>query len=118
MIPVNSIAIPDDILSLCADWHDGQDDTLYAVCSSGGLYLGSVRPSYADSDEKWYLQLWRAFSVDIGRAKHAARFYCDPDAEALDRAEQWVDSIVADLEYSYDLEDWDGAGWFVHHTAR
>ena len=71
-IPVDSIEIPSPFVDLCIGWYDGINDKLYAVASTGGLTLGNRRPVGCDSDEKWYLTLWRDFAVDVYRARRAA----------------------------------------------
>ena len=106
MIPVNSITIPSWVVALCSEWYDGIGCKLYAVASTGGLTIGNRRPRGADTPQKWYLSIWRDFSVDIGRAAHAAQSMAHEDMEALILAEKWVDLRCDDLEVSYGLEDW------------
>ncbi len=64
-IPVNSIKMPVTFQRLCADWHGGMDCMLYAVSSTGGLTIGTTRPEGCDSEEKWYLSIWRELENDI-----------------------------------------------------
>jgi hypothetical protein len=118
-IPVNSIEIPGWIVELCSSWYSGIDCMLYAVSSTGGLTTGTNRPTGCNT-EQWYLHIWREFSVDIGIARRAAFDGYnaeddggdgeghDADYPALVRAEEWVESVCGDLEYSYGLEDWEG----------
>ena len=113
--PINSIKIPDDYLDLCADWHGSIDCLLYAVSSTGGLTTGTHRPTCCDSDEKWYLHLWRGLASDVWYAVCAAKPTCNAeddevgceDYPALVQFEDWVDCIVERLEREYDLTDWD-----------
>jgi len=109
-IPVDSVRVPDDICRLCSDWHGGMGCMLYAVASSGNLTIGTDRPYGADSDEKWYLSIWTEFSVDMGCAARIARDSGHEDADDLEDAERWIDSVCDDLAASYGLEDWDG--WY------
>jgi hypothetical protein len=120
--PVNSIEIRADWVALCGEWYSGQGDLLYAVSSTGGLTLGSRRPSVDVSktgwpcvwqsltDEEWYLSLWVGLSGDVWRAVRAAKanggergFH--EDAEELEAFEAWVDSVVDRLRVEYGLED-------------
>jgi len=107
VIPVDSIVIPDRFVMLASGWYDGSGDMLYAVASTGGLTMGSIRPLGADTPEKWYLSIWRDLSVDIGYAVRAAKRSGHEDYEALSEFEDWVDAQVDALVESYSLEDWD-----------
>jgi hypothetical protein len=107
MVAVNSIEIPDEYRELCSGWYDGMD-MLYAITSTGGLTIGSIRPRGADSIEKWYYSIWCDLSVDVGYARRAAEKSGHEDAAALSEFEDWVDARVDELATSYDLEDWDG----------
>ena len=106
-LAVDSIVIPDWIVALCANWYSGQDDMLYAVCSTGGLTIGTIRPSGCDCAEEWYLTIWREFSCDLGYAARTARKVRDVDADKLACAEKWVDKQVAALEACYGLADFE-----------
>ena len=111
MIPVNSIEIPDRFVAIAAEWHSGQDCMLYAVCSTGGLTIGTHCPIYDSSDEndcerKWYLTIWRDLSVDVGRARRAAENGGYDDADILGEFESWVGDVCLRLADSYGLEDW------------
>ena len=111
-IPVDSIVIPDRFVAVCAGWYNGMGDLLYAVSSTGNLTTGTLRPRGCDSDEQWYLTLWRELSSDVGRARSAAeKGYNGPsdseDAAVLSEFEDWVDEQIERLEGSYRLEDWE-----------
>lgn len=117
---VNSIEIPRDYITLCKAWHGCINCKLYAVCSTGGLTTGTIRPAGCGSDEKWYLHIWRDLAADVWSAVCAARKglnACDDggdgdghdaDYPALIEFETWTDCIVERLEREYDLEDWEG----------
>jgi len=108
MIPIDSIVIPECYRRLCEDWHNGIDCTLYAVASTGGLTIGTIRPDGCDgSDEKWYYRLWCELSCDIGRARKAACLSDHEDCDELMNFEEWVDMQVDRLCQSYGLEDWE-----------
>ena len=107
MIPIDSIAVPGWVRALCADWYENMD-MLYAVTSTGGLTCGNRRPRGCYTPQQWYLSIWIDFSIDMGCAARAARKACMPEADELERAEEWIDSVCDDLRTSYDLEDWDG----------
>jgi hypothetical protein len=107
MIPINSIKVPCDIQRLCADWHGGMDDMLYAVSSTGGLTLGAIRPVGCDTEEKWYLTIWREFASDLGYNARLAREGNEGDYPELACAENWADDVCDELAFSYGLEDWD-----------
>ena len=121
MIPINSIEIPGRFVFACEDWYSGAGDKLYAVSSTGGLTLGGRCPvginDYTDRDDRnrrWYLQLWRNLSVDVGfAASSAEKGHNGPtdeeDAVVLREFEDWInDEILPKLAESYGLEDWAG----------
>lgn len=54
------ITMPDEFVRLANEWHSGQACILYAAGSSGGLYLGSIRPWEDDrplTDQEWHHSL-------------------------------------------------------------
>jgi hypothetical protein len=111
-IPVNSIATPVSFQRAIVGWTGGTDCMLYAVSSTGGLTIGTRRPRGCDSDEKWYLQIWRELSIDLDRAACAAEKGLNgpedaDDAFKLREYEAWVDYQIGRLERSYGLADWD-----------
>jgi hypothetical protein len=71
MCTIISITIPHRFLKLAREWHDGQDDILYAVASSGGLYLGNQCPINDDgspmSEQEWHFSLWDDLECALGR---------------------------------------------------
>jgi hypothetical protein len=91
---------------------------LYAVCSTGNLKTGTHRPMSCDTDEKWYLHLWRGLASNVWRAVCSAQKgynACDDggdgnghdrDYPALVEFEEWVDCVVERLGGEYDLADW------------
>ncbi len=117
-IPINSIVIPDRFVTLCCDWYGGQSCLLYAVSSTGGLTTGTRLPYGCDTDEQWYLSIWRDLAADVWVAVCAAKSGCnacddggdgdghDVDYPALVEFEAWVDSIVERIESAYALSDW------------
>ena len=121
MIPIDSIKIPVRFQRLCAGWYGGQGCMLYAVCSTGGLTLGTIRPRGCDSDEQWYYTIWCELSVDVARARRAAEKGLnaragdddgdgeghDADYPALVEFEDWVDEQCGRLCESYGLEEWE-----------
>jgi len=107
MIPVNSIKLPIDIQLLCEGWADNVDCMLRAVSSTGGLTLGSIRPSGCDTDEKWYLAIWREFANDLGYCARVAFKHGNDDSYELECAEGWADDVCGALAKSYGLEDWE-----------
>lgn len=121
--PVNSIEIPERFVRVASEWYSGVNDMLYAICSTGGLTTGSIRPSGCDTPEKWYLTLWRELAVDASFAARAAKCaydrltddYCSSEWEIYDAKtarddlrdlEDWADEVVERLEAEYGLEDW------------
>lgn len=115
-IPVDSIEIPERYLRLCEGWHGGQDCTLYAILSTGGLTLGTFHTFFLtsctdyiddeDRDRKWYYVLWCDLACDVGRARKAACLANHADCDALLEFEEWVNDQVSQLCMSYRLEDW------------
>jgi len=106
-IPVDSIKIPVTFVELCDTWYGGQDCMLYAVCSTRNLTTGTHRPRGCDSDEQWYLTIWRELSCDVGRAESIARRDGDEDWPVLAGFEAYVDAVVERLAQSYGLEEWE-----------
>ena len=120
MIPIDSIEIPERFVAIARDWYGGQGCMLYAVCSSGGLYTGSQRPTnddgYPASDEEWYYGLWIALSGDVHYAAVSARKACVDwaerdynencfdDADCLEEFDKWADDVCERLMVSYGLE--------------
>ena len=112
--PVNSIVIPARFVHACVGWEGGGDCMLRAVTSTGNLTTGTIEPAGCDGDEeKWYLQIWRELSVDLGRTvRMACEESLDDDAAAalndLGDFETWVDeTVIPRLEEEYGLADWD-----------
>ena len=71
--PVNSITIPPQFVRIARDYYAGMNDRLYAVCSTGGLTTGTIRPRFGDdrrraSDEEWYWMLWDELADDVESA--------------------------------------------------
>jgi hypothetical protein len=112
MITVNSIMMPESFKALWNNWHSGINCKLYAVASTGGLTIGTLRPAGCDCDEKWYLAVWRDLSRDIGYALRTAKLNVCPsrvdcvDIDGLIALEAWVCWQVSRLELSYGLSDW------------
>lgn len=101
---INHVEIPSRFLRVASGWYCGQDDMLYAVCSSGGLYTGSVRPTDDDghpvSDEQWYFDLWCALSCDVGRAVGTSKM-----AAAVSSGDE-RDSLIDEHSALVDFENW------------
>ena len=111
-IGIDSIEIPAHYVELCAQWYSGQTDLLYAVASTGNLTLGNRRPRDCDTDEKWYLDLWRGFSGDAWAAVKSAKISTEhDDLEALEAMEAFAYDIVEQLETSYGLADWESLSY-------
>ncbi len=106
--PINSITIPAEYVDACDGWYSGIGDLLYAVCSTGGLTTGTNRPLGCETDEQWYLTLWRNLSVDIMSARQASAEAAigegGEDHIVLGEFEDWVDAICHRLAEEYGLE--------------
>lgn len=110
MIPVDSIVVPDRFVELCEGWAGDTDCMLRAISSTGNLTTGTHPPRGCDTDEQWYLTIWRNLLGDIGYVTRLAeKSGCtDPnDIADLVDFDIWVDEQIARLEQSYGLEDWD-----------
>ncbi len=112
MIPVNSIVIPEEFVELCHGWRDGPG-MFYAVSTTGNLTTGDRRPRGCDTDEQWYLILWRDLSRNVFSAvRMSDNNYAYPDQDRhedhddLLRFDTWVVDVILQLERSYGLEDW------------
>jgi len=106
-IPVGSIVIPDRFVTLCTHWHGGQGSMFYAVSSTGNLTIGTHPPRGCDTNEKWYLTLWRDLACDASYTAIAASNEDHDDYSVLQEFEDWCDVRVTRLEESYGLADWD-----------
>jgi len=109
--PVDSIRIPAQFVAICDGWYDGMGDLLYAVSSTQNLTIGTIRPAGCDSDEKWYLTLWRDLAADVWNAACAAKMGYNGESDKDDypvlvRFEAYADGIVEQLEREYGLEGW------------
>lgn len=119
--PVNSIAIPPAFVRVAQRWYDGSTDMLYAVCSTGGLTTGTIRPQFGDdgypaSDEEWYWMIWNELVGCIDDARESAeslieyessRNGCDDvetieDLDVLDEfaayAKGWADRLCDEYD--------------------
>ncbi len=111
-IPVDSIVIPERFVKPCADWAGGVDCKLRAVESTGNLTIGNRRPWNCDSDEQWYLTIWRDLSIDLAYTHRQGTipYRREPDdLSELADFEVWVDEQIERLEESYGLADWDAS---------
>lgn len=123
---IKRVDIPDHFVRLCALHRYGQDDSFYAISSTGGLSLGSVCPSVSEertskpdgsvplggrmpiwrsmTRQEWHLSLWTGLSSDCS---YHVRRSTGKDRYRLERFERWVDSVVARLRTAYNLADSD-----------
>jgi len=111
-IPVDSIVIPTRFVELCESWAGDINCMLRAVSSTGNLTIGTHRPRGCDTDEKWYLTIWRRLLNDIGYViRLAEKSGCTDlnDLADLVDFDIWVDEQVARLEWSYRLANWDAS---------
>lgn len=102
---VNSIEIPNEFVSLCQDWHAGQDTMLYAIASTGNLTTGTARPLDCDTDEAWYARLWRNLDIELTATLKGAHRYHDDDHDVpvLDRFQHYAEQTADRLEQEYAL---------------
>ena len=112
--PVNSIVIPKYFVQACVGWEGGMSCMLRAVTSTGNLTTGPRSPTGCDGDEeKWYLQIWRNLSADLGCAVDTARGGHNGESDEADflvlsAFETWVDNVIIPrLEDEHGLADWD-----------
>jgi hypothetical protein len=125
MIPIDSIEIPERFVTIASEWYGGQGDLLYAVCSTGGLTIGTICPvrdytDIEDRDRKHYYTIWKDLSIDVGYARRICQDGLDADDDnddidyesdlaVLTDFEDWIDDVILPhLAESYGLEDWDG----------
>jgi len=103
---INHIAIPPQFVAIAGEWYGGQGCMLYAVCSTGGLTTGTIRPRNDSdgspcSDEQWYYNLWCELSGDVGRAARDAGSDHE-DYTDLINFEDWIDNnVLPRLESEY-----------------
>ena len=112
-IPVDSIEIPVEFVTLASEWYDGSGCMLYAVASTGGLTTGTIRPiahesdgtGYPMSDEQWYYSLWVDLAADVGYAVRAACKGCT-DQFPFDEDDEEYEEKVRERAELYCA--WDG----------
>ncbi len=106
---MRTIEIPEGYVDLCNDWSRSANCMLYAVASTGGLTIGTMRPEGCD-DNQWHYTIWRDLSVEVHCAVRAASKGHEDheDRAALVEFEVWVDCMVDQLCEEYGLADWDG----------
>jgi|GEM_PF-3392201 len=107
---IEHVDLTSEQLQLASNWHSGQSDMLYAVSSSGGLYLGEKAPWNDDADRpmtdrEWYVHLWDCLSCDVMQAARLAEKSQHEDAAALREFETFCDETAAALRKEYGLED-------------
>lgn len=100
-IPINSILIPERFVTLCKNWNNGVNCTLYIVASFGGLTIETNLLWGYDTAEQAYLSIWRDLAYDVSRMVRIRG-----DWEIMAEFEVWVDYTVDLLEWSYELTDW------------
>lgn len=103
------LEIPAEFVALAADWYSGQSDMLYAVASTGGLTMGTLRPYSFDrgrpyTDEEWHWGLWWDLASDVGYAVRAAEGSDHPAVEALKRFEAFASDEASRLEALYGVD--------------
>ena len=103
MIEVDSIEIPEEFLALCEEWHGGQSSMLYAISSTGHLKTGMIKPSWAETDEEWYLGLWNKLFMEIHNDIKAAREYEPDDVDALLRFGGFVNQKILEMEADFGI---------------
>ncbi len=109
-IPVDSIVISDRFVRAIDGWEGSESCMLRAITSTGNLTIGTHRPRGCDTDEKWYLTIWRELSADLACVVRMANNNdCDDrdDFEVLAEFEAWTDEQIERLEESYGLAEWD-----------
>ena len=114
MITIDSVQIPCEFVDVASRWYDGQNDMLYAVCSTGNLTLGSL----SDYTIQAYFDIWCALSVDIGHARKAANTMLNAydgetdseyyelldDYNTLAEFEEFADKIIENISENYAVE--------------
>ncbi len=103
IIPIDSIVIPERFVRLCKGREGKTNCTLRDVSFKGNLTTGTHRLIGCDSDEKWYLAIWRDFAASVFHVS----LEDNDDCRELLEFEFWVNEQVARLEESYGLADWD-----------
>lgn len=99
---INAIAIPGELQDLASNWYDGVESMLYAIASTDGLTLGSMRPSSHEtsaqgivhrplSNLEWYASLFSSLASELWQCARAERMIGGEDEEELTRWAQWAD---------------------------
>jgi hypothetical protein len=120
--PIDSIEIPERFVRIAGRWYGGQGCMLYAVSSTGGLTIGTIRPRGCCTNEQWYYSIWCDLAGDVSHARYLCEGDCnghDEDYDVISLEEYqadyadlvdfevWCDEVVDRLCAEYKLEDWD-----------
>ncbi len=113
----DGLELPGHIVEVAERWHGGQSSMLYAICSTGGIKRGSVRPERTMSDGEWMLSLLDEASSEL----RDAACHCEQtddenyaDHETLIEAAELIEAKANELrELVEDYEDFDPVrdGW-------
>jgi hypothetical protein len=111
------VAMPDCVVRFCESWHSGMDSLFYAVSSTGGLTLGTIRPRDDDgepmSDRAWHVSLWEGLSGECSALLRELSGGRVIGGELSDRRargqlaifERYCDRVVAQLRAAYGMEE-------------
>lgn len=104
MIPINSIEIPEWIISLCDDWYDS-NSMMHKVVAQGGLRLKDTGRGPMRSRLELYCFLWSELATELLAASVFASKEGDPDWGPLVDAYNWAEEHYQRLRNSYNLEN-------------
>lgn len=101
---VDSITIPGEFKTLADQWYGGQHCILYAISSTGGLTLGTIRPTHDMSDQEWYVSLWDDLDITLSRILRKLESDHE-DKETLTRFQEFAEQTADRLREEYGLDD-------------
>ena len=97
---INAIAIPDELQQLASGWYDGSGSMLYAITTTGGLTLGTIRPledGRPMTNHEWYASLFSGLACELNHCARLAKK--GKEKRALEIWKEWawikVDEINA-----------------------
>ena len=111
---LKTITVSDEFVDICTNWHNGISSMMYAVSSTGNIKLGTNRPKSKESDrpmldQEWHIHLWKKLRQEFRQTINANGMPNNVDQckELLELmiAKEFCDSIVTDLEASYNVEE-------------
>lgn len=99
------IAIPEEFVQCCAEWHRGSASMMYAISSTGALSLGTNRPLGCGTDEKWMWHLLNELESEIYSSLRITKKVLRPLPREHQRLTEFSAFVSKELEKFPEPED-------------